>query len=940
MTVYYPKFDSYNFEKRGEISTFLTSEQRTNLTDISIRVSSQLDWIAQMLGWSGRDYWDGLASTIDQKRQLIGGTFGVYNSFVFPKVIEVRSWKNSILIENEFPIEENQVFYVGDYSYTPDKITSENNQIILEFEQLSSQLVKDLGNNQQLRTTCSSLIPEPFVRPQVGVSGDYSFHCKTQGGVITLFPDFDVKGTQPYTQNVLFAGSRYFFDSPVSLATEEYPEISPTYDFERGLWYLDVPKDPGYTGSISNEDGSLPISFKVWEDPTDWLDHGKLESFYGTWGNKGGVLPLHFCFDALSLHGYMETSVSLEEISREISFDTLLNFVYQQSTQVDTLPIPSTQDNQLWWDSSSKKLLIHPDKTTDCGPWLECEYPEGLPSNQSVDFTFANASEFLLEEGNLSEGSIVEITNCNGIDPESKVLGITGVLTNNLRILAYKSSLRRGWVAIEVYCPNVVSFEANCVLLPFQTYTLIENAEGLSSSGLNYDISNLKITVNGEYKVRLCKSEGYGTWVLKPPSHLKYISDTRLFSSSQDYENPTEGEMHWDYENPDVENREGFIFQYDRWEFNPSSMEWELKGNWFNLNTGLIGPEPAENVNYLSLKVHCDSNLLQEGEDFLSENFVFSYEIGDGSLIFKYTPKNFVGMYEFPEVYVTDSVTSAFRFSITDLIFSGLIYKASPSVLNAEKLLRIWKTESLFCIESPNKINTLSCPNALIADSNSGPGDPNWEKFFIRLPTEYERNGVEWQKVSKICQGFSYWGSPQSEESMKCPPQEESVILYEELAEAKSSERPYMYVYEEPYLNSYSVISYGDDNGFDNSLSLPSTSTNTDEFESSYREKYNPLHNRRAIVNRPVGKGYGDWEGSYYRYNPCSEVTGHLSNEISSNSMEKMDPPMWDSSMYKVPKTCLLDTKSSEVDSNHYVMGYAFFCADISAANEPMFDVG
>ena len=101
MTTYTPTFNVEDYELRNYTSPYLTSKQNTEVTQVEERVQGKLDFLAQMLGWNGPNYWGNLPATADQKRQLLGGTFGVYNSYVIPEIFEIRNFDNKVLIKVE-----------------------------------------------------------------------------------------------------------------------------------------------------------------------------------------------------------------------------------------------------------------------------------------------------------------------------------------------------------------------------------------------------------------------------------------------------------------------------------------------------------------------------------------------------------------------------------------------------------------------------------------------------------------------------------------------------------------------------------------------------------------------------------------------------------------------------------------------------------------------
>jgi hypothetical protein len=230
--------------------------------------------------------------------------------------------------------------------------------------------------------------------------------------------------------------------------------------------------------------------------------------------------------------------------------------------------------------------------------------------------------------------------------------------------------------------------------------------------------------------------------------------------------------------------------------------------------------------------------------------------------------------------------------------------------------------------------------NPLLADLNDGPAQENWEKYFIRLPLEYGRNGGVWQKVALICQDFGYWGSSIEPERMRCPPEDNLPAIYEELFLYDQPIPDYTYVYAESYL--YSNIAYYDSpevGPYVNAGVFPASDVQFDEFFEAEAVDYDPLHSRIADTKSPVTQGYGDWEGDYVNISPCVALTGFLDTDLESGGVTLVAPPIWDASIYKFAPTCQNAPETYTVDSNHYKVGYAYFIADASAAEDAFFDI-
>jgi hypothetical protein len=88
-----------------------------------------------------------------------------------------------------------------------------------------------------------------------------------------------------------------------------------------------------------------------------------------------------------------------------------------------------------------------------------------------------------------------------------------------------------------------------------------------------------------------------------------------------------------------------------------------------------------------------------------------------------------------------------------------------------------------------------------------------------------------------------------------------------------------------------------------------------------------------------VSQGYGDWVGEYVNINPCVPLTGYLEVDLLNGGVSPIAAPLWDASIYKIPPTCDHDIQTFSVDANHYKLGYAYFVADASVAEDGFFDV-
>jgi hypothetical protein len=260
----------------------------------------------------------------------------------------------------------------------------------------------------------------------------------------------------------------------------------------------------------------------------------------------------------------------------------------------------------------------------------------------------------------------------------------------------------------------------------------------------------------------------------------------------------------------------------------------------------------------------------------------------------------------------------------------------SPNVYDAETPLRLWKSQHLQVANTTELLNRETFINPLVADLNNGPAAENWQRYFVRLPLNYGRNGAAWQKVALICEDFAYYGSNIEPDKMNCPPENQLPQIYEEVV-LNNDRTDYTYVYSEPYL--YSTVQYNDfsfvDASYTNCAVRPTTSAIVDEFEQAEFIDYEPLHNRLVDFS---AKGFGNWLGVYLNISACTYLSGYYVNDLLDGAIELIQAPIWDASIYKCPPTCDNPARTYDVDANNYKICYAYFTADASAAEDGFFD--
>jgi hypothetical protein len=959
MTQLNPTFNVSDFELRNYTNPWLTPTQSQEVADTEDRVNSQLDFLAQMLGWNGPNYWGDLASTVDQKRQLLGGTFGVYNSYIIPKIYEIRNWdtevKNSAgkvvkTIVNGIVIDRLQFLQpgrttqvarilLGDDVYQIQSVDVEGEKYIISLGELPQSFYSQIEANTPLRVDIPTYRPAPFYRPSVGSSGDYSFVCGDDGSSLILYPAYDTQKKFPLKFPILFAGSTYYFDQPVYVGSPvisaSVPDISPSYDPDLEKWYVSIPATAvsvengieavlvwPYAGTDKDTAVELVVKVQPWVDPSDWKSIRTLDNFRGVWGNKGGDLPFNFVFDALSIHGFNEqNSIYLPPVEKEINFNDIVNYVYYQRTTVSDLAPGGAQPGDLWWNDLTGVLSVWLPSDSGCGNWVEIDYRQSPRQTPAPQVVYPDVSTFQLGSPSLAVGTIVRIDDISGLSIADNVIGVQGTLTSSGYLILHKDSNAPYWTPDEFGYANVANFEADALLLPYKVPVKVFDSTGLGPSGPTYSVNNLSITISGDYEVLLMKYYTNETWEIYPDSILKYIADTALFGG------PLQGEMWWDFSNLDPNTRAAALY---------------YQSAWVGVNAHPQNGPPAPALDLDTVLFYCDGVLVDDGVSCVTDDYIFTYtsDSVNGKYDVTYTPRTFIGQVQLPTITISDSLATTYRADITDLFFSGITYYMSPNVYDAETPLRLWKAQDLQAAETLEHLAENNYINPLLADLNNGPGPENWEKYFVRLPLEYGRDESVWQKTVLTCQDFAYWGSSIEPEQMRCPPEDDTPAIYEELFLYDQPVPDYTYVYSEPYW--YSNIAYFnsvESGKYQNSGVYPATDVQFDEFSEAELTEYDPLHNRQADVISAVKQGYGDWLGEYVNINPCVPLTGFLTTDLLNGGVTPIAAPVWDASIYKFAPTCENAKESYSVDANHYKVGYAYFVADASAAEDGFFDI-
>ena len=257
-----------------------------------------------------------------------------------------------------------------------------------------------------------------------------------------------------------------------------------------------------------------------------------------------------------------------------------------------------------------------------------------------------------------------------------------------------------------------------------------------------------------------------------------------------------------------------------------------------------------------------------------------------------------------------------------------------PSTVNSFYPLRIWKNHPLTQTDSvPSKQGHHEYRNYLVADSNRGIESEDSYRNYVRLPAEYRREGLEWNRSVQICENQQYFSSPPKLNEINLVGQSPLPRVYE-TAYRMAVQPDKVHIYSEDFLYSDTIIDYSEAElgGFRSAVV-----SYEDPRPIAYR--YGDITDYDHFELRKTDAA-GEWRGSYYRLGPNTTLTGHLLTDIESQALFEVKPendPVYDNSEMKRPNITFPE-EIPLVSEKNYVVGYAYFVSDLSASEEACFE--
>lgn len=272
------------------------------------------------------------------------------------------------------------------------------------------------------------------------------------------------------------------------------------------------------------------------------------------------------------------------------------------------------------------------------------------------------------------------------------------------------------------------------------------------------------------------------------------------------------------------------------------------------------------------------------------------------------------------------------RVRLDRIIFSSPSWRMRPSVKNSTTPLRVWKNRILN-VADPNLDSAFT--NPLIADENTGPENPLSYTHFARLPVEYNRNGKHWNRAEAVLANQSYFSRLQPPSESSLPVIDEKPLLYDEVYRLSTSELPdEATFYVEDYLVSNTLgAETGEQSGFVDAKITFEPAASTRPFIGSSIVDYDAYQSRLLTSN-------GNRNGSYLKWSRKAPLSGFLVSDLESFKLRYTDESesiLSDSPEISVPNLAFPDDPSEAPFANYSVC-YAYFIADLSAGDDPVFD--
>lgn len=884
-----PIFDITEYELRGELPRVFTKEQQERLNKTLSRVQGQIDWTAQLLGFNGPNYWGrpnpkddysynwtGLPSTMHEKRQMQVGAYGVFN-------------KNK--------------------SY--------------------------------------DLWPSPFNRSEIKTSGDCEFHIFEEDGLTYLSPLGQGEEVNFSEDQVVFVGGSYVFDRQIEILPVggEVDAAVETKEFyvDDQIWTRVRILQTEETLVVKIKDSEAKnaiVTVLPWTDITDWNLSHVTDQFLGLWGNKGNNLSMDFAFDSLDLHGYDEVySLTSKDSPTVLSIAELMGTIGLEPT--------------FWTRYYFSEFKFSIGENCEIGNAFPPFLPDILYDNGVIDPTVAPVD--LLDNGVIDGAAAIDLvdegTYERVYDEDSEYLQDDFEF---LRCTDDCSYTFVGTQQLEEQNDDDPTEYRGIESFTF-TYTPLATCSTFSKPCFEWLFD--PTLDDGEYDRVTSLTEG--PWATANEGEydrtieLEGASQGTVKCGSPRFFSFNDGEFDQPFGSScdtvddvnvcdEVDGGAYSIFGPPDYDDCECSYECCLVDNQLYLLNGTprsyTGPDEIVDGGPISEECIIYDNALYSRDPLL-----FDCELNNGTLEDIVAPNDLVDESVYDRIYqdcVTCEESNQGETPLCDVdpvridlskVFADIVYKMQPNVRNSLVPLRTWKNHPLTLTDQLPFANTQQY-NFLVADENRGCEAEDSYRYFVRLPLEYTRNGKEWNRAVAICNNQGYFSVPPNLSAVQADPVQPRPYLYDEVY-WKENLGEYSVFYQEDYL--VSVVR--DDTETLQDFFEDAVVTFEEEVSIAYKFAnilpYDPYKLRTPELN-------GEWKGVYLQYGNVSSPilrTGNLIADLTDSRMISITPPIYDESVLKHPNIEFPD-EPDFVSVKNYVVSYAYFVADFSASDDPIFE--
>lgn len=960
-----PTFDIREYELRGITPQVFTAQQQERLNKTLSRVHGQIDWTAQLLGFNGPNYWGlpnpktdfsynwtGLPETMNEKRQMQSGAFGVYN-------------KNKDYDEWPAPFNRENVRASGDASFHI-------------FEKEGVTLLSPLGQGEDINFSSN---------PYIFSGGSYVFD-----GEIT------VGGIEFSTNSVR---TTYFY-----VGDQKWSRLD----------ILENASDSILIGLKGSPSTGAPLNVLQWSDISDWKSQTVQDQFIGLWGNKGNSLSMDAAFDSLDLHSYDEkialgfadkiTGVTVEKLMALVGLEptpytkfAVENFEFSIG---DNCPIASPLPPfapEVFIDNGELEFLISdpPQDLVDNGDFDDTipptsGYDEGeyeriysgdtdyLP--QDYEFFYCDADCYYSMRITQTLGDSLPCGEAEAILYDNEFFDDphTGApLLDNGLIDATRPTSRvdegtyERTAADTDACPDDPKYYKGVDEFLFEYKALAECGkidfpcvEWVFDPSL--DDGEYDRVASGTTGPWATANEGQYDRIIKcgddsDQGLIKCDSPSWCGFDEGQFDKPVNEECFFDplaeLNGVACDVADGGVMTVSQFPDYEDCICLPESCCVVDNDQYVVGATPPAYVfpNVVDGGVDSTDCVSYDNDEFDRNPLIINCELDNGTIEGgPYAGTEDDGEYNQNPYYcdpctdLDDSVVvpcalEPVRVNIKDTLFADVVYTMEPNLQNSLAPLRVWKNHVMTVTDTAPHDNS-EYFNMLIADENRGPEPEDSYRSFVRLPLEYQRNGKEWNRAIAICNNQGYFSAPTSLSETEADPEIARPYLYAETYFRTDIEDGAIF-YEEGYLVSTSrEDSEPVQPDFEDSI----VSFETPEpipYAFAKLEEYDPFDLRVPYLD-------GEWRGRYFTYgidNTLPSITftsafvskagisptGFLEADILSGSLLEVNPPTFDESRIKRPNVEFPDS-TDQASLKNYVVSYAYFVADFSASDDPVFD--